>query len=142
MGRKKLLYLISAFAVAGLILFLFIYSPKNENKFILADIKVEIKGKIKKKVAVRKNLFTHTLISRFNKTDTLIFLGESIDSVNVGDNFLKYKDSPFFYVLKQEKKVKKLKYVSIPKSILTDENFPKEWKDSCKTAWRSVAVDN
>ncbi|MFN1217155.1 hypothetical protein ACKW6Q_09230 [Chryseobacterium kwangjuense] len=142
MGRKKLLYLISAFAVAGLILFLFIYSPKNENKFILADIKVEIKGKIKKKVAVRKNLFTHTLISRFNKTDTLIFLGESIDSVNVGDNFLKYKDSPFFYVLKQEKKVKKLKYVSIPKSILTDENFSKEWKDSCKTAWRSVVVDN
>lgn len=142
MRRKELLYIFSAFAIAALILFLFIYSPKNENKFILADIKIEIKGKIKKKVAVRKDLLTHVVISRLNKTDILVFLGESIDSVKIGDSFLKNKNSPFFYILKKREKPRKLRYVLIPKSMLKEKYFPREWKDSCKVNWKSVVVNN
>jgi len=142
MRRTELLYIFSAFAIAGLILFLFIYSPKNQNKFILADIKIEIKGKIKKKVAVRKGLLTHAKISRYKKSDTLVFLGESIDSVKIDDIFLKNKNSPFFYISRQGKKTRKLKYVSIPKSMLEEEDFPKEWKDSCRNKWKSVVIDD
>ncbi|GAA5084203.1 hypothetical protein GCM10023210_03780 [Chryseobacterium ginsengisoli] len=141
MKKIDLIYFSLALLAAGFILFLLIYSPKNENKFIIADIRVDIVGEIKKKVAVREGLLTHAKISRQNKFDTLIFLGENIDSVNIGDNIIKHKNSPFLYILKKGDKIKKLKYVLIPKSIFNDENFPKEWKDSCKTVWKDVIID-
>lgn len=141
MKKKDLLYLLLTLAIIGILLFLFIYSPNNQDKFIISDISVEINGKIKKKVEVRENLLTHALIERYNKADTLIFLGENIDSVNIEDYFLKHKDSPFFYTSKQGESPKKFKYVSIPKSILNNKDFPKAWKDSCKTTWKSVIVN-
>lgn len=142
MKRKELFYIFSAFTIAGIILFLFIYSPKNQDKFVLADIKIEIKGKIKKKVAVRKDLLTHAKISRYKKSDTLVFLGENIDRVKIGDSIAKNKNSPFVYVLKDGKQTIKLNYVLIPKSLLNEEDFPKEWKDSCKTSWKSVVIND
>jgi len=142
MKKTDLMYLSLALVTAGFILFLLIYSPKNENKFTIADIRVDIVGEIKKKVEVRKGLLTHAKISRQNKFDTLIFLGENIDSVNIGDNIVKHKNSPFLYISRKGYNVKKLKYVLIPKSIFKDENFPKEWKDSCKTVWKSVVIDD
>jgi len=142
MKKKDILYLFLALATAGLVLYIFTYSPNDGYKFVVADIKVAIEGKIRNKVAVREGLITHAKISRHNKSDTLIFLGESVDSVDLGDIILKEKNSPFFYVKRQGSKRKKLKYVSIPKSILNDEDFPKEWKDSCKTNWKNVIIDN
>ncbi|WP_288435979.1 hypothetical protein [uncultured Chryseobacterium sp.] len=138
MNRKGIIYFCLPIALAGLILFLFLYTPNNKSKFILADIKIAITGKIKKKVAVRDNLLTHALIERSNKVDTLIFLGENIDSVNVNDNIIKPKNSPFLYVIRSNESNKKLKYVSIPKSILNDEKFPKDWKDSLNNNWKSL----
>lgn len=142
MKKINLLYLLLILLGTGLILFLFIYTPKNENKFIIADIKVGIQGKVKEKVTVRDKLLTHAIITRSNKVDTLIFLGESIDSLNINDNIVKPPNSPFIYILREGESGKKLKYVSIPKSILKDESFPKGWKDSCKNSWKSVVVDN
>lgn len=141
MRKKDFLSILSAFAIAGFVLFLFVYSPGNGNKFTIADIKVAIEGKVKKKVAVREGLITHAKISRYNKSDTLILLGESVDRVNVGDIILKEKNSPFFYIKEEGAKRKKFTYVLIPKSILNDEDFPKQWKDSCKTSWKEVVVN-
>lgn len=141
MKRIDLLYLFLSLAAASFVLFLFVYSPDNDNKFTIADIKVEIRGIIKRKVAVREGLVTHVKISRYNKSDTLVFLGENIDSVNIGDNITKYKNSPFFYILRKGEPSKKLKYVLISRTIFNDENFPKNWKDSCNTTWKSVMID-
>ncbi|WP_378106720.1 hypothetical protein [Chryseobacterium sp. sg2396] len=140
MKKTDLMYFSLVLLGAGFILFLLIYSPKNEDKFIIADIRVDIVGKIKKKVAVREGLLTHAKISRQNKFDTLIFLGENIDSVNIGDSIIKHKNSPYFYILEKNKNLKKLKYTLISQEILNDENFPQEWKDSCKTVWKNVVI--
>jgi len=142
MKIKDLLYILVALIISGIILYLFIYSPNNDSKFIIKDIKTEINGKIKNKIAVRKNLLTHAVVERPYKKDTLIFFGESIDSINIGDYIMKNRNSPFFYIIKNSRKVKKLKFVSIPKSILSDKNFPNDLKDSCKSNWKSVLVDN
>ncbi|PWW29887.1 MULTISPECIES: hypothetical protein [unclassified Chryseobacterium] len=142
MKIKDLLYLFFALALAGFMLFSLIYSPKKEDKFIIDDINTNIEGKIKRKVAVRKNLLTHVLIERAHKNDTLIFLGEAMDSVQIGDNLFKQKNSPFFYVSRQGEKNKKLKYVLIPKSVVDDNNFPDAWKDSCRNNWKNVVIDN
>lgn len=141
MKNKNLLYLFLVLAGSGVILFLFMYSPKNNEKFLIADIRVEVKGIIKKKVAVREGIITHVKVVRHNKQDTLIFLGKSVDSVNVNDHLIKYRNSPFFYVSRYGEKAKKLRYVSIPKNILKNKNFPKEWKDSCRNGWKNVLVD-
>lgn len=115
----------------------------NNNKFVIADIKVDISGKIRKKVEVREGLLTHVKISRYNKFDTLVFVGISNNkSISIGDSIIKHRGSPFFYILQTGKSPKKLKFVSIPKSILNDENFPKAWKDSCKTSWKSVVIND
>ncbi|MCQ4142523.1 hypothetical protein [Chryseobacterium sp. EO14] len=143
MKKRDLIYLVLILFATGFMLFLFLYFPKNENKFIIADIKTEIYGKIKKKVAVRKGLLTHAKISRYKKSDTLVLLGiENNKLVDIGDSILKHKNSPFFYILQKGKNPKKLKFVSISKSILNDKTFPKEWKDSCKTVWKSVVIDD
>ncbi|MDR6528254.1 hypothetical protein J2787_003673 [Chryseobacterium rhizosphaerae] len=141
MKKRDLVYLFLVVVATLLVIYIFTYSPSNGNKFTIADIKVAIEGKVKKKVAVREGLITHAKISRYNKPDTLIFLGESVDRVNVGDIILKEKNSPFFYIKEEGAKRKKLTYVLIPKSILNDEDFPKQWKDSCKTSWKEVVVD-
>ncbi|MET3538044.1 hypothetical protein [Chryseobacterium limigenitum] len=141
MKKRDLLYLFLALAAATFVFYISTYSPNDGFKFIIADIRVALEGKIKKKVAVREGLITHVKLSRYNNSDTLIFLGESVDSVNVGEIILKEKNSPFFYVKGKDGKRKKLKYVSIPKSILDDEGFPKKWKDSCKTNWKDVVID-
>jgi hypothetical protein len=44
--------------------------------------------------------------------------------------------------LKDGKQTMKLNYVLIPKSLLNEEDFPKEWKDSCKTSWKSVVIND
>ncbi|KFF25305.1 hypothetical protein IW16_14935 [Chryseobacterium vrystaatense] len=141
MKNKNLVYLFLILAGAGVILFLFTYSPKNNDKLIIADIRVEVEGIIKKKVAVRDGLMTHVKVARRNKPDTLIFLGERIDSVDINENIMKYRNSPFFYISSHVGKPKKLRYVSIPKSILEDKSFPEAWKDSCRNGWRNILVD-
>ncbi|GAA5084193.1 hypothetical protein GCM10023210_03750 [Chryseobacterium ginsengisoli] len=142
MKKANLIYFSLALLAAGFILFLLIYSPKNENKFIIADIKVEIYGTIKKKVAVREGLITHAKISRYKKSDTLILLGIANNKlINIGDSIIKNKNSPFFFILEKGKNPKKLKYTLISKTIFIDKNFPKEWKDSCKTVWKDVIID-
>jgi hypothetical protein len=142
MKKRDLIYLLLILFATGLMLFLFLYFPKNENEFIIADIKTEIYGKIKKKVAVREGLLTHAKISRYKKSDTLVLLGiENNKLINIGDSILKHKNSPFFYILGKNKNPQKLKYTLISKTILNDKDFPKEWKDSCKTVWKDVIID-
>lgn len=141
MKRLNFLFFSSAVIFAGFILFIFLYSPDNQIKFTIADIKVSIDGKVKKKVALRENLFTHALITRPEKADTLIFLGDRLDSVTLGDRLVKYKNSPFIYIVKQNEKPEKLRYALISKSILNDNDFPENWKDSCRTTWKSAVTD-
>lgn len=78
--------------------------------------------------------------SEKNKFDTLIFLGEHTDSVNIGDRILKQKNSPFFYVLNKGKVPKKYIFTLISENTLNNDEFPKAWKDSCKRNWRKVLV--
>lgn len=142
MKFKLYSFIIFAIFFLGGIIYVLSLPEGNNNKFVLADIKIEIKGKIKKKVAVRKDLLTHAKISRYKKSDTLVFFGENIDRVKIGDSIVKDKNSPFVYVLKDGKQTIKLNYVLIPKSLLNEEDFPKEWKDSCKTRWKSVVIND
>lgn len=141
MKFKLYSFIIFAIFFLGCIIYVLSLPEGNNNKFILADIKIEVKGKIKKKVAVRKDLLTHAKISRYKKSDTLVFLGENIDNVKIGDSIVKNKNSPFIYVLKDGKQTLKLNYVLIPKSLLNEKDFPKAWKDSCKNSWRSAIID-
>ncbi|GAA5084200.1 hypothetical protein GCM10023210_03770 [Chryseobacterium ginsengisoli] len=140
MKRKDLLLILLSIFLAGFILFLIIYSPNNITKSTIERLQFEIKGKVIEKIEVRKNLISHVKLKISNKKDTVIFIGESIDSINIGDYMSKSKNSPFFYV-KNNQKFKKLKFVSISKNVIYDENFPKEWKDSCKTIWKGVVVN-
>lgn len=143
MKQKDILRLVLITLATGIVLFLFFYSPDNKSKFIIADIKTEIKGRVKEKVEVREGLLTHAKISRYKKSDTLVLVGISNNKIiNIGDSIIKHKDSPFFYILKKGQNPRKLKFSSIPKSIINDENFPKQWKDSCKSSWRSVVSTN
>ncbi|WP_089733344.1 hypothetical protein [Chryseobacterium jejuense] len=115
-------------------------SNNNNDKFIITNIKASFDGTILKKVDVRKNLFSHVTISRNNKADTLIFIGDYSDSVNIGDRIIKHKDSPFFYAVSNGKSSRKYIFELIPEPIFNNDKFPKAWKDSCKRNWKEAII--
>ncbi|MGE8553075.1 MAG: hypothetical protein ACN6OB_03935 [Chryseobacterium jejuense] len=115
-------------------------SNNSNDKFIITNIKASFDGTILKKVDVRKNLFSHVIISRNNKADTLIFIGEYTDSVNIGDRIIKHKDSPFFYAVSNGKSSRKYIFELIPEPIFNNDKFPQAWKDSCKGNWKEAVA--
>lgn len=113
-------------------------SNDGNDKYIIANIKASFDGTVIKKVDARKNLFSHVKISRNNKSDTLIFIGDYTNSVNIGDRIIKPKNSPFFYAVSNGKSPRKYVFEQIPESIFNNDQFPQAWKDSCKRNWKEV----
>lgn len=115
-------------------------SNNGNDQLIIANIKASFDGTITNKVNIRKNLFSHVKISRNNASDTLIFIGEYTESVNIGDRIIKLKNSPFFYAVSNGKNSRKYIFEQIPESLFNDDKFPQPWKDSCKSNWKEVVI--
>jgi len=142
LSNQRKLNLFFVFASVFLLCFIYLITkPDNSgDKFTIADIKLSIDGKVIKKVDVRKGLFLHVKISRPSKSDTIVFLGQNVDSLEIGDRIIKKGISPFFYILKEGTKPTKYIYTYISETTLDNEHFPKAWKDSCRSSWKEVMI--
>ncbi|PTT28636.1 hypothetical protein DBR28_16875, partial [Chryseobacterium sp. HMWF028] len=112
----------------------------GNDKFTIADIKASLDGTIIKKVDLKKSVFFHVKISRKNKFDTLISLGEYVDSISIGERITKQKNSPFFFAINKEGNSRKYIFTLIPERIFNNDKFFKAWKDSCKGNWKEVVI--
>ncbi|PKF73488.1 hypothetical protein [Chryseobacterium sp. PMSZPI] len=142
LSDQKKINLFLIFSVLFLIFFIYqITRPDDDgDKFTIADIKASFDGRIIKKVDLKKNIFSHVKISRKNKFDTLVYLGEYVDSISIGERIIKQKNSPFFFAINKESNSRKYIFTLIPERIYNNDKFPKAWKDNCKGNWKEVVI--
>ena len=142
LSDQKKINLFLIFPALFLIFFIYQITRPDDygDKFTIADIKASFDGTIIKKVDLKKNVFFHVKISRKNKFDTLISLGEYVDSISIGERITKQKNSPFFFAISKEGNSRKYIFTLIPERIFNNDKFLKAWKDSCKGNWKEVVI--
>ncbi|KAA2220614.1 hypothetical protein [Chryseobacterium sediminis] len=144
LSDQKKINLFLIFSAVFLIVFIYQITKPDDgsggDKFTIADIKASFDGTIIKKVDLKKNVFSFVKILRKNKFDTLVNLGEYVDSINIGDRIIKQKNSPFFYAVDKEKNSRKYIFTLIPERIFNNDKFLQAWKDSCKGNWKDVVI--
>jgi hypothetical protein len=144
LSAQKKINLFLVFSALFLIFFIYRITQPDDgssgDKFTIADIKASFDGTIIKKVDLKKNVFFFVKISRKNKFDTLVHLGEYVDSISIGDRIIKQKNSPFFYTVDKEKNSRKYIFTLIPERIFNNDKFRQAWKDSCKGNWKEVVI--
>lgn len=134
---RTILFSILAIFIVVIVFIFYKDSGGNNDKFIIQDIKASFDGIIVKKVSVRSNdLLTHIKIKSKTK-DTLVFIGQNINKVQINDSIYKPANTPFLFV-KRGSELKRINYTLIPARLLNIDDFKDSWKDSCKTTWKHV----
>ena len=136
---KKNIIVILVFAGALLFFSPFFISEKKYQS-TTSDIKSDFDGKIIEKIALRKDLLSHIKIKRYKAADTIIFIGENINNVQVGDSILKQKNSPYFYIENKNNITRKYIYVKVLKKDLNDKDFPLLLKNKFENEWKDCVV--
>jgi len=140
---KKKEFLMYVYIFIGMLIFIKLidYLTRNSNdKVVIRDIKVQVKGIVVEKIALRKNLYLNVKLKREKKIDTVVDVSSFNDSINIGDSLIKNSNTPYCFIIRNKVK-KKYPFTLIPKKMIQNENFPPAWRDSCKTSWKPLLVD-